>query len=468
MAWVIAAAIILAGVLLIMNRRRRRIIPAGGGGSVAAPVNTVAPVISGTAASGNTLSCTTGTWDNSPTSYTYQWQRDGDDIDGETANTYDLVDDDAETAITCDVTATNVGGSNTATSNTLTIDPLAPVNTVAPVVSGTKRLGQTLSTTNGTWYNSPSSYTYQWKRDGSSIGSATNSTYVLTIADVGADITCEVTATNDGGSTAQASNTYTMSAFLDFVIASACFEFPAWSSSAYPGSGQTLANVIASPNCGSAQADYDAWLGADTNASSDDPTFSTNKFTIDGGDKFTFKSLADAEILLKAHQTDQSGFWFLSHVKITAWGTGLKAIFGTYSTTTGSYGLDVFFTANEELKLTQCVGGSEIAVTISGTGAVTDGNDYLILVSFNPSATTNNIRAWINTTTKTQVSLDMTDTTTAANRAASIMAYNITGAVMKAGETRLPLAGGNAFLDDADAANLFAYVEHYTGLDFTP
>lgn len=39
------------------------------------PVNTVAPAVTGTAQVGQTLSCTTGTWDNSPSGYTYQWQR---------------------------------------------------------------------------------------------------------------------------------------------------------------------------------------------------------------------------------------------------------------------------------------------------------------------------------------------------------------------------------------------------------
>lgn len=75
-----------------------------------------------------------------------------------------------------------------------------PTNQVAPVISGTPLIGETLTTTNGTWTGSPDSYTYQWKRDGVNIGSATNSTYVLVSADVGTDIICTVTATNDFGS----------------------------------------------------------------------------------------------------------------------------------------------------------------------------------------------------------------------------------------------------------------------------
>lgn len=47
----------------------------GFAGGIGAPVNTVAPVVSGTALTGQTLSVTNGTWVNTPTSYSYQWQR---------------------------------------------------------------------------------------------------------------------------------------------------------------------------------------------------------------------------------------------------------------------------------------------------------------------------------------------------------------------------------------------------------
>jgi len=84
---------------------------------------------------------------------------------------------------------------------------IIPANTVAPVVSGTATVGQTLSTTNGTWSGIPTpTFTYQWQRAGSNIGSATASTYVLVAADVGSTIRCVVTATNTVGSTSANSN----------------------------------------------------------------------------------------------------------------------------------------------------------------------------------------------------------------------------------------------------------------------
>jgi hypothetical protein len=90
------------------------------GGGAIPPVNTVAPVISGTAVVGQVLSTTNGTWDNIPLSFSYQWKRGVTNV-GTNANTYTLVSADAGQSITCVVTATNAGGSANATSNALSI-----------------------------------------------------------------------------------------------------------------------------------------------------------------------------------------------------------------------------------------------------------------------------------------------------------------------------------------------------------
>lgn len=81
-----------------------------------------------------------------------------------------------------------------------------PTNTVAPVISGTASQGQTLTTTNGTWANSPTSYTYQWLANATAIGGATSNTFVLTSTQVGANVTCNVTAYNAGGNSTATSN----------------------------------------------------------------------------------------------------------------------------------------------------------------------------------------------------------------------------------------------------------------------
>jgi len=81
-----------------------------------------------------------------------------------------------------------------------------PASTAAPTISGTAQEGQQLSTTNGTWTNSPTSYTYAWSRCDASGGScapipsATAATYTAVTADVGHTLRVTVTAKNTDGS----------------------------------------------------------------------------------------------------------------------------------------------------------------------------------------------------------------------------------------------------------------------------
>jgi hypothetical protein len=88
-----------------------------------APVNDTAPVIAGDAEVDAVLSVTSnGIWDNRPESvYTYQWQVDAVDVDGETASTFVVPVEAEGLDITCDVTATNVVGSTTEASNAIAI-----------------------------------------------------------------------------------------------------------------------------------------------------------------------------------------------------------------------------------------------------------------------------------------------------------------------------------------------------------
>jgi hypothetical protein len=88
------------------------------------PSNTVAPVVSGSAYVGATLSSTTGTWNaNGATisGYTYQWKRAGSNISGATSSTYVVQDADSGQSVTCSVTATNAAGTATQGSNGITI-----------------------------------------------------------------------------------------------------------------------------------------------------------------------------------------------------------------------------------------------------------------------------------------------------------------------------------------------------------
>ena len=66
---------------------------------------------------------------------------------------------------------------------------VAPANTELPTISGTPKVGQTLTASDGKWANAPTSFAYMWlrcQRNGnkcSTIPSATAKTYVLAAAD---------------------------------------------------------------------------------------------------------------------------------------------------------------------------------------------------------------------------------------------------------------------------------------------
>jgi len=88
----------------------------------------------------------------------------------------------------------------------------APVNTAPPTISGTQKEGSTLTTSDGTWTNNPTSFAYQWQRcasDGRSCGDitgASSKTYVPTSSDVGHALRSIVTAVNSDGRTAAVSS----------------------------------------------------------------------------------------------------------------------------------------------------------------------------------------------------------------------------------------------------------------------
>src|SRR5438045_2289254 len=190
--------------------------------TAAVPQNTSPPTIGGTAREGNTLTTRNGTWTNAPTSFAYQWQRCGadgtgyTDISGATNRTYTLTSADADHTVRVQVTAKNADGQSTASSAPTDVvsSRSAPVNTAKPTISGTPRVGEELTASNGTWTGGATSFTYQWQRCTSSttcanVDGATARAYGVRSADVGNTLRVAVTAHNASGSTATASSDQT-------------------------------------------------------------------------------------------------------------------------------------------------------------------------------------------------------------------------------------------------------------------
>ncbi len=180
----------------------------------AAPANTVAPPVTGTARQAQALSSSTGTWTPSATSYAYQWQRSTNSgstwstIAGATASKYTLANADVAATVRVVVTATNKYGHTSANSAaTGPVLSAAPANTVLPAITGTAARGATITAGAGTWSPAATAFAYQWQRstDGGStwsiISGATTAKYVPAASDETAKLRVVVTATNTYGHT---------------------------------------------------------------------------------------------------------------------------------------------------------------------------------------------------------------------------------------------------------------------------
>lgn len=81
-----------------------------------------------------------------------------------------------------------------------------PFNTVRPTITGTAQVGQTLTSTQGTWKGSGNTYARRWTADNVTIPGATGVTYSPVAGDVGKMIRVVVSATNTNGTADATSN----------------------------------------------------------------------------------------------------------------------------------------------------------------------------------------------------------------------------------------------------------------------
>ncbi len=181
----------------------------------AKPKITVLPAVTGSALEqGVSLSASTGTWTGSPTSYSYQWEwcELGENpcgtIAGASGATYAPTSAYLGDYIRVVVSAANGSGSATATSSAVgKISPPPPVSASPPVLSTVTPIDATsLSVSEGSWANIPTSFAYQWElcnsagADCSAIAGATSSSYTPVAGNIGDTLVAKVTAVNASGS----------------------------------------------------------------------------------------------------------------------------------------------------------------------------------------------------------------------------------------------------------------------------
>ena len=126
---------------------------------------------------------------------------------GATSSTYTLVAADAGTGIKVRVSFTDDAGNTESLTNESALIVMAANNpaTGAPTISGTARVGETLTASTTGIADSDGltnvTFTYQWLADDAAISGATASTHTLVAADAGKAIKVRVSFTDDAGNT---------------------------------------------------------------------------------------------------------------------------------------------------------------------------------------------------------------------------------------------------------------------------
>ncbi|MDA9020119.1 Ig-like domain-containing protein, partial [Flavimaricola sp.] len=135
----------------------------------------------------------------------YQWLRDGEAITDETADEYQLTQEDVGAQISLEVTYTDLEGtpervSSMPTANVANVNDL-PVGEV--LITGTAQEDEMLraDASGVSDADGVGDFLYQWLRDGVAITGATGQTYQLTQADVGKRISVEASYLDGQGTT---------------------------------------------------------------------------------------------------------------------------------------------------------------------------------------------------------------------------------------------------------------------------
>ena len=161
-------------------------------------VDSATPTITGTKKVGYALTANPGTWGPGTVTLTYQWYRAGVAITGATRGTYLLTNTDAGKAISVRVKGAKTGYSSITRASVATAAIAAGLVAPTPTITGTKRVGYTLTANPGAWGPAPVTLAYQWYRSGVAISLATAKTYKLVSADRYDTIKVRVVGTKTG------------------------------------------------------------------------------------------------------------------------------------------------------------------------------------------------------------------------------------------------------------------------------
>ncbi|WP_129789497.1 hypothetical protein [Promicromonospora panici] len=160
------------------------------------------PTVTGTAKVGKTLTVSRGTWSPTPSSVKYVWKANGVTISTRTTNTFVVPASAKGRRLTVTVTGSSAGYTTKSVTSEQTA-VIAPGTFTAsrPTITGTKRVGYTLTVSKGTWSPAPSSVTYVWKASGVKIATRTSNRFVIPASARGKRLTVTVIGSRTGYTT---------------------------------------------------------------------------------------------------------------------------------------------------------------------------------------------------------------------------------------------------------------------------
>lgn len=229
-------------------------------------------------------------------------------------------------------------------------------------------------------------------------------------------------------------------------IPSTCFHLDATDADSYPGSGQTWANLIASPADGSGQTDFDVWRGGSSSASTDDPTFngtagdSAAYWSFDGGDFFrcTLSAANQPTLWKNMGKSNSDGvFWFAAAIR-TSGASAINRLLSNRQVTTDFGFTSLISTINTAgLRVSNSNGSTGNNNTLVSTG-YSQNTNYLVVISFDPA--TKDVRYAVNSRTFTTT--------------------NWSGFLTNTSNATYPMefdSGGNGSSPSANGARTYAY-----------
>lgn len=158
------------------------------------------PTVSGTPRVGETIQADPGDWSDGST-FIYKWLRDGTTIGEGPSPTYliDMADLGKRLSVQVIGWATETATLGSTSDQTSPVQPsLTFTATPTPVITGSARVGSTLTTSTAGWQPASAYMSVQWRRNGQPMSNANHLTYVLASADKGATISVTVTGTQAG------------------------------------------------------------------------------------------------------------------------------------------------------------------------------------------------------------------------------------------------------------------------------